>query len=260
MTKKLMKIFALVMACMMVLFISAAAYADEIPAKAENTEEEILEQEEAETEGVEEFDDDDLVEIDDDWGYISPEVIEQHTPEMTQEFIHADDPDWQPKEETATTPEPVAEPAPEVQETVEDPTENKAAESTEVPADVTDESKTESADVTEEQAEDQAEAETKEENAEPSEEENAESTEEENTEESSKVTVKVTASMRSDNLMHLKAVVDDPEEHEYEYQWQVSVDGGENYEDCEDQTEEFMDVELDEENASNIWRVRVHTV
>ena len=284
MTMKLMKIFALVMACMMVLFISAAAYADEVPAKAETAEEEILEPEEAETEGVEEFDDDDLVEIDDDWGYVSPEVIEQHTPEMTQEFIHADDPDWQPKEETAATPEPVAEPAPEVQETVEEPAENKAAESTETPADVTDEDKAESVDVTENQAEDQAEEETKEENAEPGEEENVESTEEENfesteeenvepteeenvepteeenTEEASKVTVKVTASMRSDNLMHLKAVVDDPEGHEYEYQWQVSVDGGENYEDCEDQTEEFMDVELDEENASNIWRVRVHAV
>ena len=275
MTKKLMKIFAMMMACMMVLFISAAAYADEIPAKAETTEEEILEQEEtteaeveAETVVEEELDDEDLVEIDDDWGYITPEVIEQHTPEMTQEFIHADDPDWPPKDETAATSEPVTEPAPEVQETVEEPTENKAAESTEVPADVTDESKTESADVTEEQAEDQAETETKEENAEPSEEENAESTEkenvesteEENTEESSKVTVKVTASMRSDNLMHLKAVVDDPEGNEYEYQWQVSVDGGENYEDVEDQTEEFMDVELDEENASNIWRVRVHAV
>lgn len=268
MTKKLMKIFALMMACMMVLFISAAAYADEVPAKAETAEEEILEQEEAETEGVEEFDDDDLVEIDDDWGYVSPEVIEQHTPEMTQEFIHADDPDWQPKEETAATPEPVAEPAPEVQETVEEPAENKAAESTETPADVTDEDKAESVDVTENQAEDQSEEETKEENAEPGEEENVESTEEENvepteeenTEEASKVTVKVTASMRSDNLMHLKAVVDDPEGHEYEYQWQVSVDGGENYEDCEDQTEEFMDVELDEENASNIWRVRVHAV
>ena len=223
MTKKLMKIFALVMACMMVLFISAAAYADEVPAKAETAEEEILEQEEAETEGVEEFDDDDLVEIDDDWGYVSPEVIEQHTPEMTQEFIHADDPDWQPKEETATTPEPVAEPAPEVQETVEEPAENKAAESTETPADVTDEDKAESVDVTENQAEDQSEEETKEENAEPGEEENVESTEEENvesteeenvepteeenTEEASKVTVKVTASMRSDNLMHLKAVV-----------------------------------------------------
>ena len=267
MTKKLMKIFALMMACMMVLFISAAAYADEIPAKAETAEEEILEQEEAteaeveaETVVEEELDDEDLVEIDDDWGYITPEVIEQHTPEMTQEFIHADDPDWPPQEETAATSEPVTEPAPEVQETVEEPAENKAAESTEVPADVTDESKTESADVTEEQVEDQAETETKEENAEPSEEENAESTEEENTEESSKVTVKVTASMRSDNLMHLKAVVDDPEGNEYEYQWQVSVDGGENYEDVEDQTEEFMDVELDEENASNIWRVRVHTV
>ena len=64
--------------------------------------------------------------------------------------------------------------------------------------------------------------------------------------------------MRSDNLMHLKAVIDDPEGNEYEYQWQVSVDGGENYEDVEDQTEDFMDVELDEENASNLWRVRVH--
>ena len=276
MTKKLMKIFALMMACMMVLFISAAAYADEVPAKAETAEEEILEQEEAETEGVEEFDDDDLVEIDDDWGYVSPEVIEQHTPEMTQEFIHADDPDWPPKDETAATSEPVTEPAPEVQETVEEPTENKAAESTETPADVTDEDKAEPIDVTENQAEDQSEEETKEENAEPGEEENVESTEEENvesteeeniepteeenTEEASKVTVKVTASMRSDNLMHLKAVVDDPEGNEYEYQWQVSVDGGENYEDVEDQTEEFMDVELDEENASNIWRVRVHAV
>ena len=88
MTKKLMKIFALMMACMMVLFISAAAYADEIPAKAETTEEEILEQEETAEAGVEaetvveeELDDEDLVEIDDDWGYVTPEVIEQHTPD-----------------------------------------------------------------------------------------------------------------------------------------------------------------------------------
>jgi len=262
MTKKLMKIFALVMACMMVLFISVAVYADEVPAKEETAEEEILEQEEeAEAEEEEELDDDELVEIDDDWGYISPEVIEQHTPEMTQEFIHADDPDWSPKEETAATPEPVAEPAPEVQETVEEPVENEVSENTEAAADVTEEDKTESSDVTEPAAE-TVETEEATETAETTETEETveEPAEEEIEEQASKVSVKVTASMRSDNLMHLKAVVDDPEGNEYEYQWQVSVDGGENYEDCEDQTEEFMDVELDEENASNLWRVKVHAV
>ena len=279
MTKKLMKIFALVMACMMVLFISVAAYADEVPAKEETAEEEILEQEEAEAEEEEELDEDELVEIDDDWGYISPEVIEQHTPEMTQEFIHADDPDWPPKEETAATPEPVAEPAPEVQETVEEPVKNEAPVVEEVPADVTEDNKVESDDVTEPAVEtaetkevvetvETGEAVETEETAEvgetvetetvETEETDEEPAEETEDEQASKVSVKVTASMRSDNLMHLKAVVDDPEGNEYEYQWQVSVDGGENYEDVEDQTEDFMDVELDEENASNLWRVRVH--
>lgn len=74
----------------------------------------------------------------------------------------------------------------------------------------------------------------------------------------SKVTVKVNASMRGKNLLHLKAVVSDPEGNDYEYQWQVSVDGGESYEDIEDQTEDFLDVELDEENLTNLWRVRIH--
>ena len=71
---------------------------------------------------------------------------------------------------------------------------------------------------------------------------------------------KVTASMRSENLMHLKAEVNGPEGNEYDYQWQVSVDGGESYEDMEDQNEDWMDIELDEENVNNLWRVRVHTI
>ena len=256
MTKKLMKIFALVMACMMVLFVSVAAYADEVPAEEKTTEEEVLEQEEeveveveAEAETEEEPDEEDLVEIDDDWGYISPEVIEQHTPEMTQEFIHADDPNWPPKEETEATPEPVAETTPEVQETVEESVKDEAPAVEETPAEVTEEKNeaeaTEETEVTEDTTETTETAETEE-------------TVEESAEQASKVTVKVTASMRSENLMHLKAEIDDPEGNEYEYQWQVSVDGGENYEDVEDQTEDFMDVELDEENASNLWRVRVH--
>jgi hypothetical protein len=279
MTRKMMKIFSLMMACMMVLLVSAVSYAEEAPVvdifATEAPVEELAQEGEApaeeaapaeEPEPVEEpaeepapveepepvaeptpaedsdeeiveveADDDGLVEIEDDWGYVSRELIEQHTPEMTQEFIHADDPDWVPEgEEKTEDKEPVQGNEPETTEDVTDKEE-------ETPAEVTEE--TEGTEAAEE--------------AEASEE--AEETED--TEETvSKVVVKVTASMRSENLMHLKAKIEDPEGREFGYQWQVSVDGGENYEDVEDAEEDFLDVELDEENVMNLWRVKVHAV
>ena len=293
MTRKMMKIFAVMMACMMVLLVSAVSFAEEAPvdifameapaaeAPAQEEEapvedpapaedpapvEETVEEPVEEPAPVEEpvpaeepapieeptpaeepvaDDDDDLVEIDDDWGYVSRELIEQHTPEMTQEFIHADDPDWVPEgEEKTETEEPVHENAPEMANGV---TETEEEE----PAEVTEETeKTEETEGTEETEETE---ETTEET------EGTEETEE--TEEtSSDVVVKVTASMRSENLMHLKAHIEDPNGNDYNYQWQVSVDGGENYEDVEDAEEDFFDVELDEENVSNLWRVKVHAV
>ena len=54
MTKKMMKIFLLVLAFAMIVFISAAAYAEEAAP--------VINEE-------------DLVEIDDDWGYISREAL-----------------------------------------------------------------------------------------------------------------------------------------------------------------------------------------
>ncbi len=280
MTRKMMKILAVMMACMMVLLVSAVSFAEEAPvdifameapveeAPAQEEEvaveepvpdEEAAPEEEPVEESVEEHDtveeaeeepvdepalepvpaeepapieeptpaeesdavgDDDLVEIDDDWGYVSRELIEQHTPEMTQEFIHADDPDWVPEgEEKTEAEEPVQENAPEM---VNGVTETEEEE----PAEVTEET------------------------------EKTEETEET----SSDVVVKVTASMRSENLMHLKAHIEDPEGREFGYQWQVSVDGGESYEDVEDAEEDFFDVELDEENVMNLWRVKVHAV
>ena len=284
MTRKMMKIFAVMVACMMVLLVSAVSFAEEAPvdifameapaaeAPAQEEEapvedpapaedpapvEETVEEPVEEPAPVEEpvpaeepapieeptpaeepvaDDDDDLVEIDDDWGYVSRELIEQHTPEMTQEFIHADDPDWVPEgEEKTEAEEPVQKNAPEMANGVTETEEEEPAEVTE---------ETEKTEETEETTEET---------------EGTEETEE--TEEtSSDVVVKITASMRSENLMHLKAHIEDPNGNDYNYQWQVSVDGGENYEDVEDAEEDFFDVELDEENVSNLWRVKVHAV
>ena len=89
MTSKMKLIFAMMMAVMLLMFVSAVSFAEDTG-----------------------YNEDDLVEIDDDWGYISPEVIEQHTPEMTQEFIHADDAEWHPELAEQASAEPA--PAPEV--------------------------------------------------------------------------------------------------------------------------------------------------
>jgi hypothetical protein len=282
----MMKIFALMLACMMILLVSAVSYAEEastdifametpVAAPAQEVEEvpeEKAEEEEpavepepveepapaevpipADESADEEFDDDDLVEIEDDWGYVSRELIEQHTPEMTQEFIHADDPDWVPEGQEKAAP--AEEPA---EEQVQDPQTDEAPAVEEIPADVKEETE---ASAEESEATEETEAlaeEIAEETAEEKTEE--EKTEDEKPEEASKVTVKVTASMRDNNLMHLKAEVQDPEGKDYNYQWQVSVDGGDNYEDVEDAEEDFLDVELDEENMMNLWRVKVHAV
>lgn len=81
MTEQIRKILSVLLAFIMVMLCSAAAFAD-----------------------------DELVEIDDDWGYVSREVIEQHTPEMTQELIHKDDNNWKKEE-----------PAPKKEEKKEEP-------------------------------------------------------------------------------------------------------------------------------------------
>ena len=302
MTGKMMKIFLLVTACIMVLFVSAAVYAEEASAK---------------------YDEDDLVEID-DWGYMSSELIEQHTPAMTQQFIHADDADRKPEEKEAPAAEPEKEEAQEpakgnetadegknpvdaadaaVTDQVNDGAENAEADDTNKAADVTETSDAadtveagdtaeasdttdttdaaetddtndaadtaETGDTTE--AGDSAETDNADEDAdtagdaetdEDAEQDNETAEDDEDAVEDavSKVTVKVNASIRNENLLHLKAVVDDPENNEYDYQWQVSIDGGESYVDVEDQNEDFLDVELDEENMNNLWRVKVHSV
>ncbi len=192
---------------------------------------------------------DDLTELD-DWGYVDPEVIEENTPEMTQELIHQDDGLWnrdagegedQPEEtaeETETEPEVT-----ETAETVEDPVNAETTETEETPEN-SENAETESAPVNTENAQTESA---------PANTENAAA----ETENTSKVTVTVTATMKSEREMLLDAVVNDPEGRDFCYQWQVSMDGGENYQDVENATESKLEVELTEENISGLWRVSV---
>ena len=226
MTKKISKILAILLAFTMFFMISVTAFADEETTAEEPVQEETVAEEEPEKEEepakkeeapqqepvkeeeppkAEETkeeepeeepeadhssdDDDELVEIEDDWGYVSPEVIEQHTPAHTPEFIHADDPDWKPEEENGT------------EETDGEQPEDETADAP--------------------------------------------------------VTVKVISTMKSDDEMNLAAVVSDPLQREYSYQWQVSEDGGKSYRDMDNATEAELDILLDETNVTNLWRVKV---
>ena len=63
--------------------------------------------------------------------------------------------------------------------------------------------------------------------------------------------------MSGENEMKLIALVNDPENRKYTYQWQVSEDGGKTYTDIENETEDVLRVELDETNINDFWRVRV---
>ena len=72
---------------------------DDEPAETETTEE--TEEADEDDEDDESFEDNDflpdedgLYEIGDEWGSVDSEVIAKNTPEMTPEFIFADDPEW----------------------------------------------------------------------------------------------------------------------------------------------------------------------
>ena len=257
MTNKIKMLLAAILACVFVLLVSVASCAEDLP---------------------EEFIEEDLVEIDDDWGYVSPEVIEQHTPEMTPEFIHADDPDWVPEEQEEEQPEETEEEKPEEviedlpteiaedepeepEETVEpveqvetandDPVEDQPAEQDDEPAEEPKE------DDNREAAADQS-GEDTDVTDEPETEGQPEEAEEQEPEtETGKVTVTVLTSMSNETEMKLEAVVNDPLNRDFLYQWQVSEDGGANYRDMENETNADLSVELTEDNIHNLWRVKV---
>ena len=75
--------------------------------------------------------------------------------------------------------------------------------------------------------------------------------------ETGKVTVTVLTSMSNETEMKLEAVVNDPLNRDFLYQWQVSEDGGANYRDMENETNANLSVELTEDNIHNLWRVKV---
>lgn len=284
MTEQIRKILSVLLAFIMVMLCSAAAFAD-----------------------------DELVEIDDDWGYVSREVIEQHTPEMTQELIHKDDNNWKKEEPAPKKEEKKEEPkkeekkeeAPKQEEKQEEapkqeevPEENKegtaAGQKEDTSAETSNETASDSGDEPTSGSEDATEAGTGDETAadvsegngdesvtettegDPAEGETAEGSETEQTGDApadeaedgetgteeqegqgDQVTVSVKSSLKAQGEMALTAVVNDPEGREYSYQWQVSEDGGQNFTDIENATTAEIEVLLNEENINNLWRVKV---
>ena len=79
----------------------------------------------------------------------------------------------------------------------------------------------------------------------------------EETEKEPDITITITTVMSGENEMKLIALVNDPQNRKYTYQWQVSEDGGESYTDIENETRDVLRVELDETNINDFWRVRV---
>ena len=55
--------------------------------------------------------------------------------------------------------------------------------------------------------------------------------------------------------MNLIAMVDDPENRKFSYQWQVSDDGGETFSDIENETGAMLSISLNEETIHEQWRV-----
>ena len=85
----------------------------------------------------------------------------------------------------------------------------------------------------------------------------AEKPEEEDGEQVPEVTVTVTTVITGENEMKLIALVNDPENRAYTYQWQVSDNQGASYSDIADETSDVLRIELSEENRNNFWRVKV---
>ena len=61
--------------------------------------------------------------------------------------------------------------------------------------------------------------------------------------------------MSGKNEMNLIAMVDDPENRKFSYQWQVSDDGGETFSDIENETGAMLSISLNEETIHEQWRV-----
>ena len=278
MTKHIRMILAMILAVMLVC-VSVPSLTEEAPVPEESIVEEI--NKEAAPEPVAEAapelpESPQTTEIPDgDWGYVEPEVLAEHLPEMTPELILGDNPTPAPEEpaaevaeepaaeEPAATEAPAAEePAPAAPAAVE-PTAEPTAEpeadepAMEAPAAEDPETETEAAAEKPETAENDWETPAAAEGAAP--EGNAEE-EPEAEEEILQVTVTVKATLIDENLMVLDAVVKDPEGRNFTYQWQVSEDGGLTYVDIEDATEAELKVELTEENLNDLWRVKVQPV
>jgi len=132
MTRKISMILALVLAVVMMALISVPSFAEETE-EAGWIPEAVATEEPTGEEGEAEDDDDFAIFDDDDWGYADPELIAAHTPEMTQEFIHADDPDWVPEGENEAEIPEAENPGEEASEP-ETPTEENPAEENPAPA------------------------------------------------------------------------------------------------------------------------------
>ena len=87
--------------------------------------------------------------------------------------------------------------------------------------------------------------------------EDADESEKIKAEEEPEITITITTVMSGEHEMKLIALVNDPANRKYTYQWQVSEDGGQSYTDIENETEDVLRVELDETNINDFWRVMV---
>lgn len=252
MTKKLRTTLAMILALMMLVLVS-------VPSCAEDYE----------------------TIHDEDWGNVTEETLEENAPEMTPEFVRQGraeqqaeskpEPKEEPKDEPKPEPvkeEPVQQEEPAAEEPMEEaPTQAEesadveAAAETEAPEETVNTDSEAEEPVTEEAGEETpAEEEPAEEPAEESGEEQGEEAaapEKEETEKGPEITITITTVMSGENEMKLIALVNDPENRKYTYQWQVSEDGGKTYTDIENETEDVLRVELDETNINDFWRVRV---
>ena len=244
MTEKIRKMLVLTLAFVMLMFVFVPSFAEDV------------------SEETEEFEDDELYTFDDDYcGYADSDLIADHTPEMTEELIFADD--WSEaveanealKAEAAAKAEPEEVPDEEESEEVLP----EAVEPEEVPEqEETGDAEPEAEPETEEPVTVQ---ETEEEpGSDDDDADTAEETEAAADAEENRISVSVQAVMVSDDEMMLSAVVNGENETAITFQWQISEDGGKHYEDITDATSDELQVLLTDQNKNSMWRVKVETV
>ena len=255
MTEKIRKMISLILAVMVLMLVFVSSFAEE----SDEFDTDAFVAFDEDTDESDDSMDDDLIDLDDDYcGFVDPEVIAEHTPEMTQDFIFADDSNSIPETDDETAETIVAEDvANEHEQTNEAEAQDEAdpemtgtesensviaePEEGEV-AEVMD------AEVTEEKTEGEPEAEdvyedTGVEEGEPQE-----------------ISVTVEATMIGENEMKLNAFVNGPEGYAFAFQWQISEDGGEHYRDIEEATNDELQVELSDSNINSLWRVKVNAI